>query len=653
MTEQRSYASRPERHSRTGHDARFEIGPAQYPAVRVQRGAGIRISDGATLSADIFRPARRGGDVVRDPLPAVVTFTPYNKTAIDRAAPLLGLGHALGTRLNRRLRPTPGGRAGAREVVRALGGGAVDVIRPSRTLISRGYVYVHVDVRGTGSSTGVMGMQDEREQQDFQEVLAWVREQPWCDGTLGLSGISYSAMAALLAAGRRPPGLKAVFAVEGSADFARDLMYTGGAHSIFIMGWLGVVNAAKWAPTVPGLMKSGVLLRYLRDRAASPATKIGAIAGAGLWAGHPENFYKQAELDRRPDITGIDVPTWVHGGWHDLFDRSNPLIYQQLRLEPGAKQLVMDDAYHATPGTGFGTPGHPQRLDELQCAWFDRWTKGIDNGIDRYGPVTLRRLGGEWVTRDEFADPAASVCRWYLSAAPSHTAAHAGVDGSLTSEPGDQSRLTLPRTRTGPISHNTTWVGAGLPALLGRKWVHDNRTAESSALAFTSAPFEADTLLHGPANLHLTVLATGTEAFWAVTVCDVAPDGTSTVLTRGALKSSRRAVDELASTRVDGELLVAVHPLTAEALLPVVPGVEHELDIDINATEAVLRAGHRLRVTVARTSWPRYVLTPATTRAIKGQQVVLDPERPSYLSCTVSDLASEAVRVSLGTGDSA
>jgi hypothetical protein len=101
------------------------------------------------------------------------------------------------------------------------------------------------------------------------------------------------------------------------------------------------------------------------------------------------------------------LPTWIHGGWHDVYNRSNFRMYVRIATPPGAKQVVVDDSYHSAPGSGFGMPGAPQYLDELQCAWFDRWVKGIDNGIDRDGPITVRRLGGGWVARDRYPDPAA------------------------------------------------------------------------------------------------------------------------------------------------------------------------------------------------------------------------------------------------------
>ncbi|MVU82685.1 CocE/NonD family hydrolase [Nocardia sp. ET3-3] len=614
-------------------NARFDIGPALHPKVHVRRGVGIRLSDGTILSADITRPADADGRPVTAALPAVITLTPYNKTLMTRANPLIDAVTAVGPLVYRLVPPSPHGRAGGREMLRALGGGALESIRANRTLIARGYVHVAVDVRGTGTSTGRLEIMSAREQRDHLEVLAWVRRQSWCNGDLAMTGISYLAITALQTAGHRPEGLKAVFALVGSEDPTRDLILTGGVQSMFTLAWLGAVNGGKWLPSLPGLVKSGAAGRYLRDRLASPFTRLPDIAGAMIDDRHPEHFYNDDARDRRPRLEEFTAATWIHAGWHDVFARSAPALYQRLRLPSGAAQLVVEDSYHVGPGTGFGTDDHPQRLDELQCAFFDRWVKGIDNGIDAYGPVTVRQLGGGWVARDGYPHPAARVHRWYLSRHASGAAPHAAHDGSLRQWPDRYpARIRLPRKRPGIASQTSTWLMCGLPTAFGRSWSIDDRAHEAATVTFTGDALDHDLLLSGPINLHLRVSAAGTDAFWAVTVCDVAPDGVSTVIARGALRSSRRALDAEASGYQDGELLAAAHPMSAETVLRVTPGVPHDLDIDITPTEAILRAGHRLRVAIARTSWPRYFLTPAVSRHIKDQHIVLDPQHPGHLS---------------------
>lgn len=625
-------------------NARFSLGPQRYPKVRVDRGVGIRMSDGVILSADITRPAYRRGVAVDEPLPVVVSLTPYNKTLLTRSAPLIGLLGHFGPAVYRLVPSSRHGRAGGREVLRTLGGGALEAVSANRTLISRGFVHVAVDVRGTGTSTGRLEAFSEREQQDAQEVLSWVRAQPWCDGDLAMTGISYLAITALHAAGRRPEGLKAVFAMMGSADLTKDLMLTGGVQSMFTIGWLAAVNAVKWLPSVPALVRTGALRSYVRDRMASPGTRFGDVTRSILSDDHVEHWYHEDSVMRCPRIEDITAATWLQAGWHDVFVHSATTLFERMQLAPGAGQLVVEDTYHIAPGTGFGAADYPQRLDELQCAFFERWVKGFDNGIDAYGPITIRQQGAGWVSRAEFPAPRATVHSWYLSAKNTGSADHSAYDGSLSASPDKATtEVRLPRRRPGIASQTTSWGLMGLTAVLGSKWAVDDRGHEKGAVTFTSDPLPEDMLISGPINLHLRVRTLGIDAFWLATVCDVAPDGVSSVIARGALRSSRRAIDEDSSLRVGGELLAARHPLTAEAVLPVQPGIPHELDIDINPTEAVLRAGHRLRVAVARTSWPRFYLTPRVAwKMRRAQEIVLDPGQPSRLVLMAAPADSNA-----------
>ncbi|MBO0865966.1 MAG: CocE/NonD family hydrolase, partial [Mycobacterium sp.] len=458
-------------------------------------------------------------------------------------------------------------------------------------------------------------------------------EQPWCNGKLALTGMSYGALATLIIGGLQPDGLAAIFAIEGSEDAVRELGLTGGVPSPLVAVWIGAVNMFKWFPSVSGLLKTRTWRQYLRDRISAPASWMRHVVQIALVADHPDRLLNAMWAGRVAQLQKITVPTWLHGGWHDVYSRSNFRMYDRIATAPGAKQLVVDDNYHLGPGSGFGAPDAPQYLDELQCAWFDRWLKGIDNGIDRYGPITMRRLGGTWVSRDRYPDPAARVRRLYLSADASGSARHAGIDAALVDRvPDRKERLPLPMARGSIRSNNTAVTSIGWATLFGRSFGSDDRRAEANAVTFTTDRFDDDAVLSGPLNLHLWAEAQGSDAFWSVTVTDVEPGGASAPITRGALLSSLRAVDRAASTYVDGELLVAEHTLTAESVLPVVPGQAFDIDIDINATEAVIRAGHRLRVAVSRSSFPRHVFSRAQRRKIKGQTILIDPAHPSYLT---------------------
>lgn len=605
----------------------------RYPRVSVAANVRIPMSDGTVLRAYVFRPADASGRAVEGAFPAVLNLTPYNKLLIKGIDTILEtpvLGRAIrafssafdltGTRFD-----------GITELTRVVAGGAADLLSVNRHLVRSGYVQMIVDVRGTGSSSGTWDVLGRREQLDSLEVIEWARRRQWCNGRIGMAGISYSAINALQAAAKQPAGLDAVFAVEGSVDIVREIFATGGATSAFIPLWLAAVNGLKWAPAIGGIDP----LAWLRDRARSPATNLLDLAKGFVSGGDPRIYDNEYYDTIDAVIEDIAAPTFLYGCWHDIFGGSAPDIYNRLPLERGYKQLLVGDGYHGNPGIGFGEPGFPPRLDVLERAWFDKWLRDVDNGIENYGPVTLRQQGGNWTAHGRFPAPQAQPRRLYLSAAASGTAPHAVADGSLTGLPTAESDvLTVRPSLRAVVSRDTTQVLAGVTAVLGGGFTYDNRFAEGGAVTFTTAPADSDTVLSGPMNLHVRVVCHAPEAMWAVMVCDVSPSGRSIVLSNGALLASRRAVDDERSLFApNGDYTRPYHPLTEAALLPVPVGRPIDLDIDILTTEAVIASGHRLRVSVFATDTPRFIpILPDLVRTrLRRQDIDIDPDDPSYL----------------------
>ncbi|OZC73142.1 X-Pro dipeptidyl-peptidase [Rhodococcus sp. 06-418-5] len=605
----------------------------RYPRVSVAANVRIPMSDGTVLRAYVFRPADASGRAVEGAFPTVLNLTPYNKLLIKGIDTILEtpvLGRAIrafssafdltGTRFD-----------GITELTRVVAGGAADLLSVNRHLVRSGYVQMIVDVRGTGSSSGTWDVLGRREQLDSLEVIEWARRTKWCNGRIGMAGISYSAINALQAAAKQPAGLDAVFAVEGSVDIVREIFATGGATSAFIPLWLAAVNGLKWAPAIGGIDP----LAWLRDRARSPATNLLDLAKGFVSGGDPRIYDNEYYDTIDAVIEDIAAPTFLYGCWHDIFGGSAPDIYNRLPLERGYKQLLVGDGYHGNPGIGFGEPGFPPRLDVLERAWFDKWLRDVDNGIENYGPVTLRQQGGNWTAHGRFPAPQAQPRRLYLSAAASGTAPHAVADGSLTGLPTAESDvLTVRPSLRAVVSRDTTQVLAGVTAVLGGGFTYDNRFAEGGAVTFTTAPAESDTVLSGPMNLHVRVVCHAPEAMWAVMVCDVSPSGRSIVLSNGALLASRRAVDDERSLFApNGDYTRPYHPLTEAALLPVPVGRPIDLDIDILTTEAVIASGHRLRVSVFATDTPRFIpILPDLVRTrLRRQDIDIDPDNPSYL----------------------
>ncbi|AOW93393.1 peptidase S15 [Rhodococcus sp. WMMA185] len=621
--------------------------PPAYPLIAIDWDVPITMSDGTVLKANVYRPADASGNPIETKMPSVLNITPYTKlisSIVDSVLAIPGYQDTVVNLVNSyNLAGTP--LEGVDELMGLLTGGGMRVFAVNRDLVQNGYTQVVVDTRGTGFSQGEWQALGPVEQRDSVEVIDWMSKQSWSDGKVAMVGVSYSAINSLQAAGHQPPALKAIFPMEPGDDLLRDIVGTGGGLGVgFMPPWLALVNGLKLIPNLQDLAQGRFDEQWLQDRLRDPLTLFPALTDAlttqewsDLAPGTLEvvqdgPFYEERETQ----TDKIEVPTMLYGAWHDIFANSEPRLYNEIRLPAGRKQLIMSDAYHITVGSGFGEPGAPPRLDVLERAWLDKWLKGIDNGIEEYGPVTLYQQGNGWTTTDQFPRAGVDYQRMYLSGAPSGTAGHAAYDGSLiASEPTDSARLTVSPGLRGFCSRDSVEGTAGVTVVLGPMCSKDSRFQEVEGLTFTSAPVERPTELSGPVNLHLETVLDATDGFWAVTLNDVAPDGTSTVLTNGALTASFRAVDDSRSTKsANGDYAEPEHFLTLDTRQPQVPGEVTPIDINLVPTDAVLAPGHRLRVDVYASSVPRYLpIGPILADSqLKPQHLQLAPDRPSFVN---------------------
>ncbi|MGV9679543.1 CocE/NonD family hydrolase [Nocardia sp. NPDC003482] len=632
-----------------------EDGPQRYPNINIEWDVPITMSDGTVLKANVYRPADDAGRPVDTRTPVIVNITPYTKLVsnlADHAQSVPGLSDAL-LELFRRtdLSGTP--LSGITDLTKAFGGGELRNFSVDRQLIRSGYAQVVVDARGTGFSQGEWDMLRDREQQDSVEVIDWAAAQSWSDGKVGMNGLSYSAINQVQAAEKHPAALKAIFPVVPGSDLVQDVLDPGSGFGFnFIPLWLTAINATKWIPDVQSLVQGRFDTQWLNDRAASPLTYMDVLLNAYA-------SVRMEDLDPRVrgmltdfsaerqawlgDPSRVGVPTFVVGGWHDLFTYSESKIYNEIPLPPGRKQLLMGNTYHLSSGNEYGGPGLPPRLDVLQRAWFDKWLKGIDNGVDGYGPVTLYNQGsGGWVTQSGFgttapATEASEYRRMYLSAIRSGTS-NGLYDGSLTVEPdAEPARLTVAPGLTTLCSNDAAQATAGVLAVLDG-CAKDARIAETNGLTFTSAPVAEETTISGPIAVRLNTIQDAADGYWTVTVNDVAPDGQSTVLSSGQLMASMREIDEAASARSANGDYTDPHPYNSlDRRRPTTPGEATTLDIALAGTQAVLRPGHRLRIDVFAGNFPKGLpITPMLVdTGLLPEHLRLDPDTPSFVNIPV------------------
>jgi putative CocE/NonD family hydrolase len=554
--------------------------------------------DGVKLFADVYRPARADGTAVHRRFPVILTQDPYAKNESS-------------------------------------------VIGVDQLFVSHGYVQVIVDVRGTGTSEGNWDSFGAAEQRDSLDIARWTTRQPWSTGDLVLYGPSYMAINQIFTAAQHPKGLRAIFPIVPAEDVYRDVTWHGGAVDTgFIPFWLGLVTALKILPPnyLTGDPAEAVKL-YAQRLAGGTQFPVQALTGGttGGTLAYDGPFYRLRSPGRV--VKRVNVPTFVTGGWWDLFQRGEPRLYRALRLSSARKKLLMGPWYHVTGarGAGLGERGAPPPLDVLALAWFERWVRGKRNGIDHYGPVVVKQL----------QTPRWQVYRSYPRRDVRYRRFHLG-DRVLTERaPKSSGANTMPANQlAGLCTRSTTQWTAGLDQLIapGQPCTEHNELNEAGALTYTTAPLRRALHLSGPLALSLSGSTTAKDTTWVVTVSDVSPSGQSIQLTAGWLVQSRRALDRARSTYGPrGELIAPFHPFTKASLLPVRSGHTDRMAIEIFNTDAVMAKGHRLRVTITSGDVPHMMVpAPDAINSVGAvNSVHFGPKDPSFLTAGVAPLGTE------------
>lgn len=557
--------------------------PAQF-GVAMERDVPIEMRDGVTLRADVYRPDAPGR------FPVILTQTPYNKNS--------GLG--------------------------GIGAG-------NEYLISRGYVHVLVDVRGTGSSEGKWDSFGEAEQRDGGALVRWSARQPWSTGKVGLLGPSYTGINQLFTAARQPRGLRAIFPIVPAADTYRDIVFKGGqANVVFMPFWLMAVAAGGLAPPL-----------YLAD-GDSPEQVTQNLADAlGTLADHLEgtvDFQLPAMLQavdggeiafdgpfygQRSPIEVVDrvrVPTFLVGGLHDVFQRGTPLLYERLKRSVPTR-LLMGPWTHlgGSGGDGLSEHGLPS-LDQLALRWFDRFLMGRRAARAGEIPRVTQWVWGaeEFRTYRDWPAPGMRTKRLFLRRGE---ALEPGAPRGR--EPG---RSFLQHPLSGICTQGTSQWALGLADPI--PCAKDNRLNELGELTYTTPPLRSDLVLSGPALADLWVTTTARDAVLSVRLTDVAPGGRSWELAGGWLAGSFRGFDRSRSRMVDGRLLQPWHPFTRESARPLRPGKPTRMRVEIFPTNAVIERGHSLRLTIGPSDFPHSIPPlPQLTGALAGQVEVLNEPR--------------------------
>lgn len=540
--------------------------PAEYPKTVTTTDVSIPMSDGVILKADLIRPADASGRAIATKLPVVVTITAYNKNVQQYAG--------------------------------GLAGGAPDY------LVQRGYIQLTVDARGTGSSGGQWCSFCTREDTDSVEIMNWAHSQPWSNGSTAMRGPSYMGINQIFAAAGHPAGLKAIFPQVPADDVYRDVVASGGQIDVgFIPLWLGLVTVTGVIPpTTPTSSTLGGYLSNLVQHGQAAAAFTGPLmlqALLGQQAAYDGPFYSQ----RSPGsvISKVDVPTFIVGGEYDIFQRGEPMLFDNLNRRGVPSKIIIGPWNHlqASAGTGLADAGYGD-LAALQLRWFDHYVKGMPDPTlnSSISNLTYYEIGsGQWRHESSYLGPDRQAVRYNLSG----TSTTAGSAGALTSStPTSGKSAIYPIAIAGLCTRSTDQWTAGLSTELPitNPCLTNNAWNDQTGVVFSSAPLTQAFRFQGPIDAHLNVSSTTGDGLLSVAVEDQAPDGTVTRLTGGWQVISLRALLTSKSRYLEGQLIQPYHPYTSASQQSLKPGQVAPVDVEVFPTGAVIQPGHRLRIAI-------------------------------------------------------
>jgi uncharacterized protein len=423
-----------------------------------------------------------------------------------------------------------------------------------------GYASVRVDMRGSGESDGVL--LDEylpREQEDAVEVLAWLAEQPWCTGKTGMFGISWGGFNSLQVAARRPPSLKAIITHCSTDDrYADDVHYMGGCVlAAYMLSWAStmlVINARPPDPEVVGERWRDMWLERLE----------GSPPFVEAWLSHQRRdaFWKQGSVCE--DYGAIECAVYAVGGWADAYRNT---VFRLLEGLDCPKKGIVGPWGHQYPEDG--VPGPAVGFLQESLRWWDHWLKDTDTGIMDEPPLRA----------------------WMQDSAPprAHYDERPGRWIAEASWPSPQIEA-----RSSPLAFaDSTIRGSAAAGLHAAAWCGfgavgdpppDQQAEDGLSLCSTGGPLEERLEILGSPEVELTLSSDSPRALVCVRLCDIAPDGSSLLVTRGLLNLTHRDSHE--------------HPTALE------PGQRYIVLVRLNAIAHAFPPGHRLRIAVSPTYWP-------------------------------------------------
>jgi len=611
-------------------------------------GVRVPMRDGVHLATDVYLPAR-GERRVPGAWPVILERTPYGRNLPSRSERSVAEPDEAKTRAE----------------VAAM-------------FVERGYVVVYQDVRGRYDSEGEYQKYLDDADDGF-DTCAWILDQPWCDGRIGTKGLSYAAHTQGALASAAAPGVAAMFLDSGGFSNA----YQGGIRQ----GGAFELKQATWAyrnalvspevtgdPEILAEMQAVDIRRWFREMPWRPGRSPVSLAPEyeaylfEQWTkGEFDDYWKQPGIYAQGFYEAWPDAPMVHmSSWFDPYPRTATDNYVGLSgMKRGPVRLILGPWTHGDRSLTYAGDvdfGPAATLDgqlaedywELRIRWFDRWLRGIDNGVDteptvRYflmGGGTGRRNaegrmdhGGVWRSADDWPIPGATDTPYYLH-----------PDGRLApSRPTEPEKsLTYRYDPRDPVPSIGGTITSGAPIMVGGAFdqreredffgstePYDPLSARPDVLVFQTEPLRDDVEVTGPLVVRLWITSDAPDTDFTAKLLDVYPpnedypDGFAMNLTDGILRCRYRDSWE------DPSMMT--------------PGETYEIVIEAFPTSNLFKAGHRIRLDISSSNYPHFDLNfntgeqegLATGSRIATNTVWVDRTRPSHAVLPIVPASTE------------
>jgi predicted acyl esterase len=462
-------------------------------------------------------------------------------------------------------------------------------------LAARGVGFARVDIRGSGNSEGIL--EDEylqSEQQDGVEIIAWLAAQPWCNGKVGMRGLSWGGFSTLQVAAMAPPALKAIMPMCATdMRFWNDAHYVGGAPGLTNLKWAAGFEMVMSGPPDPAIVGAGWEGMWRKRLEATPSI-------AARWLSHQKNdaYWRHGSVGL--DYGAIKCPVYLVDGWADSYAESAERLLRGIKTP---KKALFGPWGHIYPDFGRPGPGLDWAFEELR--WWRHWLAGEETGVME-GPVF------------RFYMPYATPAETKMGDIPGRWASEAAWPSPHVRP--DVLHLAPGKLQTAPPPPSTLhYVGDKIVGLTKPEWIPyavaelptDQRADDARSLVFDLAPLTADLEIVGVPVLKLKLRSDRPVCTVAARLCEVGADGASWLVTSGLLN------------------LVFRNGMEAEPE-PLQPGATYEAHVPLSVIAHRFKAGSTIRLALSEGLWPLVWPSPEVVRleVELGEASLTLPVRP-------------------------